>query len=309
MSQRGRSASVVVFLVGTLLTALTWATATDIALDSGTIARVARELHGRRVAPVDGTLGSRGAQGVFAQTVDAVPFVIAAEGHGSGTVIAVDTKTRVAFIATNHHVVTPPLLGQDGQSVVWLLFYEPLLAQEQFDGERMSKCLAEQLSSTWCQTLRRASRVGLVLGSDADRDLAVIAVAEPPARVRPIAAGTVKNVRPGDDVVVIGHPLGLLWSVTSGIVSGIRENYPVGSGQASAPRVTVVQTQAPVHPGNSGGPLLTDRGELLGIIVGSHLLPARTNAGVEAQAAAPGLNFAIAVDEVRDFVGRLSQKP
>jgi len=54
---------------------------------------------------------------------------------------------------------------------------------------------------------------------------------------------------------------------------------------------------------------LTDRGELLGIIVGSHLLPARTNAGVEAQAAAPGLNFAIAVDEVRDFVGRLSQKP
>lgn len=60
----------------------------------------------------------------------------------------------------------------------------------------------------------------------------------------------------GSDVYIIGHPLGLGWTVTRGIVSGIRKD-----GDR-----TMIQTDAPISPGNSGGPMLDAQGHLVGIV-------------------------------------------
>ena len=128
-----------------------------------------------------------------------------------------------------------------------------------------------------------------------------------PESVRPIAWGTVGSVRPGDDVVVIGHPLGLLWSITTGIVSGIRSNFQVSD---SLVKSTVIQTQTPINPGNSGGPLLTSDGHLIGVIFGSPTVSAwRENPTADVRVAAPGLNFAIGVNEVQGFISRRSSAP
>jgi S1-C subfamily serine protease len=120
--------------------------------------------------------------------------------------------------------------------------------------------------------------------------------------VRSIPWGAIDTVKPGDDVVVIGHPLGLLWSVTTGIVSAIRSSYKVTASQTES---TVIQTQTPVNPGNSGGPLLTPEGRLVGIIFGSPTVRAsRQKAADEVRVAAPGLNLAIGVNEVQGLISR-----
>jgi S1-C subfamily serine protease len=130
----------------------------------------------------------------------------------------------------------------------------------------------------------------------------LLVVGEVPASVRAISWGSVDAVTPGDDVVVIGHPLGLLWSITTGIVSGVRSNFRIS--ESSTTESTVVQTQTPVNPGNSGGPLLTSDGRLIGVIFGSPTLNASQNPNAEVRVAAPGLNFAIGVNEVRGFISR-----
>jgi S1-C subfamily serine protease len=128
-----------------------------------------------------------------------------------------------------------------------------------------------------------------------------------PEALRPIPWGTVDTVKPGDDVVVIGHPLGMLWSITTGIVSGIRFNYKISN---SAIESTVVQTQTPVNPGNSGGPLLTSDGRLIGVIFGSPTVSAsRQKASEDVRVAAPGLNLAVGVNEVEAFILRSRLAP
>jgi S1-C subfamily serine protease len=66
----------------------------------------------------------------------------------------------------------------------------------------------------------------------------------------------------------------------------------------------VIQTQTPVNPGNSGGPLLAPSGELVGVIFGARQVPASTAAGSAVPVDAQGLNLAIGVNEVSAFVGK-----
>lgn len=130
---------------------------------------------------------------------------------------------------------------------------------------------------------RRSLRAGIIIANDPDRDLALLMVPEPPRGVEPIDRVNLKRVEPGDDVAVIGHPGPFLWSLTRGIVSAIRHEFPMGETY-----LTVIQTQAPIGPGNSGGPLLTLRGQLIGVI---------TLMGRETQA----LNLAIGINEIQSF--------
>jgi S1-C subfamily serine protease len=93
----------------------------------------------------------------------------------------------------------------------------------------------------------------------------------------------------GQDVVVLGSPRGLANTVTRGIISAVRksandlkESAPVGS--------TLIQTDASVNPGNSGGPLVNKNGEVLGIVTFKKV-------------AAEGLNFAISIIDVLEGLG------
>lgn len=85
-------------------------------------------------------------------------------------------------------------------------------------------------------------------------DLAVLYVQD--TRWPPITIGDLRNVREGDEVIALGHPLGLSFTVTRGIISAKSREY---NGQV------YVQTDAAISPGNSGGPLLDAKGRVIGI--------------------------------------------
>ena len=113
-----------------------------------------------------------------------------------------------------------------------------------------------------------------VIASDIYSDIAVLQIsqnASQPQRqqqllssLKPLALGNSSKLDVGDTVIAIGNPFGLSDTMTTGIVSGIGRSLPTSTGGGfSIPNV--IQTDAPVNPGNSGGPLLDTRGELIGI--------------------------------------------
>lgn len=103
-----------------------------------------------------------------------------------------------------------------------------------------------------------------VIGTDLFTDLAVIKVDVDPALLHPLPIGDSSKLRVGDQVAAIGNPFGLSGSMTSGIVSQLgRLLSEPGASAFSIP--DVIQTDAAVNPGNSGGPLLNMRGEVIGI--------------------------------------------
>ncbi len=102
-----------------------------------------------------------------------------------------------------------------------------------------------------------------VMGSDAGNDLAVIRAELPAESLTPATFGDSGTVRVGEPVFAIGNPFGLGFTVTSGIISGLgRES----DGEPGGHRIRgVLQTDAAVNPGNSGGPLFNADGEVIGI--------------------------------------------
>lgn len=102
-----------------------------------------------------------------------------------------------------------------------------------------------------------------VIGSDPLSDLAVVRAdgATPP----PAQLGEAGRLRVGQLVVAVGNPLGLAGSVTAGVVSALGRSLPARSGPAARVIDDVIQTDAALNPGNSGGALATASGEVVGI--------------------------------------------
>jgi serine protease Do len=97
-----------------------------------------------------------------------------------------------------------------------------------------------------------------VIGVDIKTDLAVLKI-NPPKKLRKLEFGNSDRLRIGDVVLAIGNPFGFSHTVTSGIISA--KGRVIGSG----PYDNFLQTDASIHPGNSGGPLLDTRGRVIGI--------------------------------------------
>ncbi|MFW6316850.1 MAG: S1C family serine protease [Halorubrum sp.] len=104
-------------------------------------------------------------------------------------------------------------------------------------------------------------RTGDVVGDDPYTDLAVVRVDDLPATADPLPVAD-ENPEPGERVAAIGNPMGLDGTITVGYVSGTNRSTPTGSGFAIP---ETVQTDAAVNPGNSGGPLLTLDGTVVGV--------------------------------------------
>jgi len=92
-------------------------------------------------------------------------------------------------------------------------------------------------------------------------DIAVLTPGRLPQVVVPATLGGTTNI--GETVVAIGNPLGLTESVSSGVVSGLNRNADTDTGK----RTGLIQFDAAINPGSSGGPLLDDRGMVVGIVV------------------------------------------
>jgi S1-C subfamily serine protease len=102
-----------------------------------------------------------------------------------------------------------------------------------------------------------------VVGRDPLSDLAVIRSSG--AALEPVSLGNADRLRVGQLVVAVGNPMGLAGSVTAGVVSGLGRSFPTSDGRASRLVENVIQTDAALNPGNSGGALVDGRARMVGV--------------------------------------------
>jgi S1-C subfamily serine protease len=134
----------------------------------------------------------------------------------------------------------------------------------------------------------QAKRVGVA----PDKDLAVLKIDAPKARLRPIPIGTSKDLQVGQAVFAIGNPFGLDQTLTTGVISALGREI---ESLTRRPIQGVIQTDAAINPGNSGGPLLDSAGRLIGV----------NTAIYSPTGASAGIGFAIPVDTVNRIVPEL----
>lgn len=102
-----------------------------------------------------------------------------------------------------------------------------------------------------------------ISSTDAAHDIAVLTPARLPEVVVPAVLGG--GTRVGEEVFAVGHPLGLVGSLSAGVVSGLDRSFPLANGRTLG---GMIQFDAAVNPGNSGGPLLNRNGQVIGIVTG-----------------------------------------
>jgi S1-C subfamily serine protease len=138
-----------------------------------------------------------------------------------------------------------------------------------------------------------------VLGLDKSTDVAVLEPQNLPATaVHPLQMGSVRDVSVGDPVVAIGNPLGEDRTVTSGIISAIQRS--ISSLQNGVQIQGAIQTDASINHGNSGGPLINNQGQVIGI--NSQILSDGPNSG------SIGIGFAVPINTALSVAHQLITK-
>jgi len=181
------------------------------------------------------------------------------EGGGSGFLFTPD-----GYLLTNSHVVRA---GQKQRPVSTQMSY------------RVSFSDGQQFAARW-------------VGDDPDTDLAVLRIDSPAVGSLPATAlGTSAGLKRGEIAIAIGNPLGFEHTVTAGIVSALGRSMRASTGRLIP---DVIQTDAALNPGNSGGPLLNSRGEAIG--VNTAIIPG-----------AQAICFAVAIDIAAWVIPQLMQ--
>jgi S1-C subfamily serine protease len=107
---------------------------------------------------------------------------------------------------------------------------------------------------------------GQVIARQPENDIAVLSATQLPALLIPATLGNPNAMRIGDEAFVVGHPFGLYGSMSAGVISGFDRSFqPLHSNQKLQ---GLIQIDAAVNPGNSGGPLLNRYGQVIGIVAG-----------------------------------------
>ena len=107
---------------------------------------------------------------------------------------------------------------------------------------------------------------GKVISTQPENDIALLSADRLPAQIKPAVLGNPNIMHVGDEAYVVGNPFGLYSSMSSGVISGFDRSFqPPNSTQILR---GLIQIDASVNPGNSGGPLLNRDGEVIGIVTG-----------------------------------------
>ncbi|NOQ47368.1 MAG: trypsin-like serine protease, partial [Desulfobulbaceae bacterium] len=146
------------------------------------------------------------------------------------------------------------------------------------DASRIEVTLADH--TTWKAVL---------VGAAPDRDIAVLQISAPAAKLRPMPIGASDDLLVGQKVFAIGNPFGLDQTLTTGVVSALGREITSVTGRTIH---NVIQTDAAINPGNSGGPLLDSAGRLIGV----------NTAIYSPSGGSAGIGFAVPVQEVNRVV-------
>jgi len=119
-----------------------------------------------------------------------------------------------------------------------------------------------------------------------EHDIAVLRATRPPAQLIPATLGNPNAMNVGDEAFVVGNPLGLYSSMSAGVISGFDRSFAVPGAEQRLEGL--IQFDAAVNPGNSGGPLLNRDGQVIGIVTGL-VNPTDENFFI-------GLGFAVPID-------------
>jgi S1-C subfamily serine protease len=138
------------------------------------------------------------------------------------------------------------------------------------------------------QSIWKAQRIG----TDPDKDIAVLKVNAPPNLLPPIPIGTSCDLQVGQRVFAIGNPFGYDQTLTAGVISGLGREI---TGAGGLPIKGVIQTDAPMNPGNSGGPLLDSAGRVIGM----------NTAILSPTGAYAGIGFAVPIDCINRIVPQI----
>lgn len=134
-----------------------------------------------------------------------------------------------------------------------------------------------------------------LVGTDPDNDLAVIKIAAPAEKLKPLSLGDSSKLQVGQKVLAIGNPFGLGLTLTTGIVSSLDRTIRSEVGTMIE---GLIQTDASINPGNSGGPLLNSDGEIIGI----------NTAIISPTGGSVGIGFAIPANAAKHIVPELISK-
>jgi len=107
---------------------------------------------------------------------------------------------------------------------------------------------------------------GTVMVEQPEHDIAVVRADRPPAQIVPATLGNPNAMQIGDEAFVVGNPLGLYSSMSAGVISGLNRTFQPSTSKQKLKGL--MQIDAAVNPGNSGGPLLNRDGQVIGIVTG-----------------------------------------
>ncbi|UUX95773.1 S1C family serine protease [Aquabacterium sp. J223] len=130
-------------------------------------------------------------------------------------------------------------------------------------------------------------------GSQPENDLAVIRASSLPDDLKPATMRSTADLQPGDMVVATGFPFGIGPSVSAGVVSGLKREFRSPAGEKVL--TNLIQFDAAANPGSSGGPLVTEDGEVVGIVT-AILNPSKQGVFV-------GIGFAVPIENAAGAVG------